>query len=74
VKQKSNVILSPLAGKPAPKEMRVDVARLESEYFARRPDLGDGKAITPMQYVALVQQPINPDGSSIFNSSGIRTL
>ena len=39
---KSNVTLSPLAGKPAPKEMREDVARLESEYFARRPDLGDG--------------------------------
>ena len=39
---KSNVTLSPLAGKPAPKEMRVDVARLESEYFARHPDLGDG--------------------------------
>jgi phosphoglucomutase len=39
---KSKVTLSPLAGKPAPKEMRVDVARLESEYFARRPDLGDG--------------------------------
>src|SRR6266436_5480277 len=36
---KSNVTLSPLAGKPAPKEMRVDVARLEREYFVRRPDL-----------------------------------
>jgi len=33
--------LSPLAGRPAPKEMLVDVARLEREYFARRPDLGD---------------------------------
>jgi phosphoglucomutase len=40
-KPKSNATLSPLAGKPAPKEMRVDLARLESEYFARRPDLGD---------------------------------
>ena len=38
---KSNATLSPLAGKPAPKELRVDLARLEGEYFARRPDLGD---------------------------------
>lgn len=33
--------VSPLAGRPAPKEMLVDAARLEREYFARRPDLGD---------------------------------
>src|SRR5712671_3468012 len=33
--------LSPLAGKPAPKEMLVDVAQLERKYFERRPDLGD---------------------------------
>src|SRR5712671_6421863 len=33
--------LSPLAGKPAPKEMLVDVAQLEREYFERQPDLGD---------------------------------
>src|SRR5467141_1211667 len=33
--------LSPLAGRPAPKEMLVDVARLEREYFERRPDVSD---------------------------------
>jgi phosphoglucomutase len=33
--------ISPLAGKPAPKEMLVDVSRLEQEYFNRRPDLDD---------------------------------
>ena len=33
--------ISPLAGKPAPKEMLVDVARLEREYLVRRPDLDD---------------------------------
>src|SRR6267142_6394010 len=33
--------ISPLAGKPAPKEMLVDVARLEREYFERRPDPDD---------------------------------
>src|SRR5271165_2008397 len=33
--------LSPLAGKPAPKEMLVDVVRLERDYFERQPDLHD---------------------------------
>ncbi|HTS55317.1 MAG TPA: phosphoglucomutase (alpha-D-glucose-1,6-bisphosphate-dependent) [Burkholderiales bacterium] len=33
--------ISPLAGKPAPKEMLVDLARLEREYFARKPDPSD---------------------------------
>ncbi len=33
--------ISPLAGKPAPKEMLVDVGRLEREYYDRKPDLRD---------------------------------
>ena len=33
--------LSPLAGKPAPKEMLIDPALLEREYHARQPDLSD---------------------------------
>jgi phosphoglucomutase len=33
--------ISPLAGRPAPKAMLVDLNRLEREYFERRPDLGD---------------------------------
>ena len=33
--------ISPLAGKPAPKEMLIDVAQLEREYYDRQPDLGD---------------------------------
>jgi phosphoglucomutase len=33
--------LSPLAGKPAPQDILVDLARLEREYYARRPDLAD---------------------------------
>ena len=33
--------ISPLAGHPAPPELLIDVARLEREYFDRRPDLGD---------------------------------
>src|SRR6185312_9918927 len=35
------VSLSPLAGKPAPRELLVDVGALEREYYARRPDVGD---------------------------------
>jgi len=41
------VAISPLAGKPAPKEMLVDVGRLEREYHERRPDPAD-----PVQLVA----------------------
>jgi phosphoglucomutase len=33
--------ISPLAGKPAPKGMLINVARLEQEYFERHPDLSD---------------------------------
>ena len=33
--------ISPLAGKPAPKELLVDLARLERDYYERRPDTGD---------------------------------
>src|SRR5579884_1256955 len=39
--------ISPLAGKRAPKEMLIDAARLEREYYARRPDVND-----PQQMVA----------------------
>ncbi len=38
---KRPVTISPLAGKPAPREMLVDLARLEREYFHRQPDLGN---------------------------------
>ena len=33
--------ISPLAGKPAPKDMLIDVARLERAYFESRPELDD---------------------------------
>jgi phosphoglucomutase len=33
--------LSPLAGKPAPKELLIDVAKLERAYYERKPDVGD---------------------------------
>ena len=38
--------ISPLAGKPAPKNLLVDVSRLEKEYFEGKPDLTDpGQAV-----------------------------
>src|ERR1700734_4046978 len=37
----NKVMISPLAGLPAPKEMLVDVARLQRDYFERRPDVDD---------------------------------
>ncbi|HLH43923.1 MAG TPA: phosphoglucomutase (alpha-D-glucose-1,6-bisphosphate-dependent) [Bryobacteraceae bacterium] len=37
--------VSPLAGFPAPKQMLVDVGRLESEYYARRPDVDDASQL-----------------------------
>jgi phosphoglucomutase len=39
--RKTHVAISPLAGKPAPKAMLIDPARLEREYFERSPDLSD---------------------------------
>ncbi len=33
--------IHPLAGKPAPKELLIDPAQLEREYYARRPDMSD---------------------------------
>jgi phosphoglucomutase len=36
-----HMAISPLAGKPAPKEILVDLARLEREYYERRPDMDD---------------------------------
>jgi phosphoglucomutase len=33
--------ISPLAGQPAPQDILVDLARLEQEYYTRRPDMED---------------------------------
>src|SRR5499427_3524753 len=33
--------LSPFAGKPAPKDILVDLARLEREYYTRQPEMED---------------------------------
>src|SRR5262245_17510695 len=37
--------ISPLAGKPAPKDLLVDVAQVEREYYARRPDVSDANQL-----------------------------
>ena len=34
-------VISPLAGKPAPRELLIDVARLERDYYDRKPEVGD---------------------------------
>jgi phosphoglucomutase len=36
-----DTMISPLAGKPAPKELLVDLTRLEREYYERKPDVSD---------------------------------
>src|ERR1700733_4481745 len=33
--------IHPLAGKPAPAELLIDVAKLERDYYQRKPDVGD---------------------------------
>src|SRR5215472_16699322 len=35
------IAISPLAGKPAPKSILVDLSLLEREYYSRKPDIGD---------------------------------
>ena len=37
--------ISPLAGKPAPKNLLVDLARLERDYYGRKPDMADATQI-----------------------------
>src|SRR5271166_4744444 len=38
---KTEEAISPLAGKPAPKELLVDLAQLERDYYEKRPDVSD---------------------------------
>src|SRR6516162_6151315 len=45
--RKRPMTISPLAGKPAPKDILVDLTRLEQEYYTRRPDMDD-----PTQWVS----------------------
>src|SRR5450432_3148763 len=37
--------ISPLAGRPAPKSMLVDLARLERDYYERKPDVSDANQL-----------------------------
>src|SRR5271165_2827709 len=41
----AEMTISPLAGKPAPKEILVDLVRLENEYYERRPDTDDSSQL-----------------------------
>src|SRR4051812_16962513 len=37
----NNLTISPLAGRPAPRELLIEPAKLERAYYERRPDVGD---------------------------------
>src|SRR3954447_15606725 len=37
----NNPTISPLAGRPAPRELLIEPAKLERAYYERRPDVGD---------------------------------
>lgn len=41
----NDATVSPMAGKPAPRKILVDLARLEKEYFYRKPDLDDANQL-----------------------------
>src|SRR6516165_3491789 len=43
--RKRHMAISPLAGKPAPKDLLVDLAKLERAYHDRRPDVGDANQL-----------------------------
>ena len=53
--------LSPLAGKPAPKEILVDLPLLERDYFERRPDPDD-----PAQQVSFGTNQAMEDVGSVY--------
>jgi hypothetical protein len=55
--------ISPLAGKPATKDMLIDVGKLERDYFARRPEISDPNqlvASTPVGTAVLLSPPPSP--------------
>ena len=56
--------ISPLAGKPAPKEMLVDLVKLEREYYERRPDMGN-----PNQWVSFGTTTLNTSSIVAISSS-----
>jgi phosphoglucomutase len=37
--------ISPLAGKPAPKNLLIDIAKLEADYYAKKPDIADARQL-----------------------------
>src|SRR3954464_15343567 len=42
-RRRQGMAIHPLAGKPAPANLLIDVSRLEREYHERRPDFGDSR-------------------------------
>jgi phosphoglucomutase len=41
----NNVTISPLAGRPAPRELLIDPAKVECAYYERRPDVADANQL-----------------------------
>ena len=56
--------ISPLAGKPAPKELLVDPSRLEREYYERRPDLEDPNQLVSFGTSGHRGSPLIPEPGS----------
>ncbi|HVC30200.1 MAG TPA: phosphoglucomutase (alpha-D-glucose-1,6-bisphosphate-dependent) [Steroidobacteraceae bacterium] len=68
--QEVTVALSPLAGKPAPKALLIDPARLESEYYSRAPDPADPAQLVSFGTSGHRGSPL--EGS--FNEAHIRAI
>jgi phosphoglucomutase len=51
--------ISPLAGKPAPRDLLIDPGRLEWEYYERRPDLGNKNQLVSFGTSGHRGSPIN---------------
>ncbi|HVL14317.1 MAG TPA: phosphoglucomutase (alpha-D-glucose-1,6-bisphosphate-dependent) [Gemmata sp.] len=62
--------LSPLAGKPAPAESLIDPARLEREYYERRPDVDDADQLVSFGTSGHRGTP----GQGTFTESHIRAI
>jgi phosphoglucomutase len=57
--------ISPLAGKPAPQSLLVDLARLEREYYERHPDLGDPTQLVSFGTSGHRGSPLNGSFTSV---------
>jgi hypothetical protein len=52
--------ISPLAGKPASRNLLVDLARLEREYYERQPGIGDPDQLSSFETFIQSQDGVTP--------------